>query len=174
VLRARDSYEFKDIGLRLLDPDARVYELVEQVFELPLWSIRALPLAADDSRDRRWVRFLTASTEALLSIVRARGWEELDIHALLPAYMATDGEMRLASCQSIWEAHVVDDPLRATWVFETDQGNYVDPECEWSLDDVERSACLWSTSRAAEVRSRLLPSSVLPNHISAPTIDRGR
>jgi hypothetical protein len=153
LLRARESYEFNDIGLRQLDPDARIYHMIEQVFELPLWSIRALPaLSANgdpsEARDRTWVRLLTASTEALLSIIRAPGWENIEVHVLLPAYMTAHGTMELARCNAIWHAYVASEPEQRTWVFETDKGSYADPEYGIQLEEVCKVGMLWGSPGA--------------------------
>ena len=56
--------------------------------------------------------------------------------------MTTDDTPVLARCLSIWEAHSIHTDKPA-WMYETDQGWFIDPQSDIELKDVSKQRLRW-------------------------------
>jgi len=113
MFRVQREFEFTDPGLSALAPGSRQFHVVEQVFDVPLWIARVLPVRVREARSldgtRRWTRYLATRFEAALGIVAAKQWEQSQLLVLIPGYMTNDDAPKLARCWALWECHAMDD-----------------------------------------------------------------
>ena len=130
MFRSEQAFELTNPVLRALSPDVRQFHLVEQVFEVPLWSARVLPVRTADAGgdDRFWSRYLATRPDVILGVIAGKQWERAVLHVVLPGYMTKDGTLSLARCSALWEACSHSDEQHFTWLFETDLGSFVDPQ----------------------------------------------
>ena len=133
-------------------PGEHHYHVVQQALELPLWTVRVLPVAEPsvDPDLRVWNRYLATQTEMILQVVNDPQSERVRLHVLLPDYMTQDNSLTLTRCLSIWEGRAVNDVNypqdvhHLVWMFETDLGWFVDPVCGvQGLDDATKHLVRW-------------------------------
>jgi len=145
MLRVEESFEVPDLVLRACTAPMRHYDVVEQVFERPLWIAHVLPMRgpAPEVSLTQWRRFVASSMRGLLGIVLNPQWDRVRVHAMLPSFMLGEQEIRLARCTEIWDASSLETPGRGTWIFDTECGVFADPEFCLELQEVRRESLQW-------------------------------
>lgn len=120
------------------------FRAVEQCFDLPLWHIHVLPFASDSDESSRWIRMLTSSAVDALDILLGK-WQAVKVNILIPEYLSCGGEMQFARCSALWECRGPDGDDMPVWLFETDQGTFIDPEFDLlQPNKVDRLALRWT------------------------------
>lgn len=138
-------------GLR--EPHVRTFPWVEHCLNGPLWYAEVLPLPAEDG-GQFWSRFLVTRIDDLVQILCGRNWRESHLHAVLPAYMTGESGPAFTRCTSLWRCRAPMAQQPSTWLFETEQGVYLDPAAGLELADVVRVRRHWQDTRTQETRLR--------------------
>ncbi|MGJ7531387.1 hypothetical protein [Variovorax sp. GB1P17] len=133
------------------EPHVHAFPWVEHCLNGPLWYAEVLPPPAEDG-SQFWSRFLVTRIDNLVEILRGRHWQESRLYALLPAYMTGESEPAFTRCTSLWRCRALKGQQQASWLFETEQGTYLEPAAGLELVDVVRVRQHWRDTRAEEIR----------------------
>jgi hypothetical protein len=89
---------------------------------------------------------LTCSAVDALDILLGR-WQAVKVNILIPEYLSCGGELQFASCSALWECRGPSGDDIPVWLFETDQGAFIDPEFEVLQPDmVAKLALRWTAT----------------------------
>lgn len=124
---------------------------VEHCLTGPVWYAEVLPPPSEDG-GQFWRRFLVTRVDDLLCILGTGHWQRSRLYALLPAYMTGGSDPAFTRCTSLWRCRALGGQQRSPWLFETEQGNYLEPMSGMELTDVVRVSEHWRDTGISEPR----------------------
>jgi hypothetical protein len=132
----------------LQEEGVRRFWVVEQCFNHPLWQIHVLsPSSGEEGEVPCWTRLLVTRTSDALGVLLGEKWERAEAYLILPSYMTGRQGPLLTKCSAVWECEGARNEGRATWLLETDLGEYVDPHHGVKLANAKRVALRWTDQR---------------------------
>jgi hypothetical protein len=126
---------------------------VEHCLTGPVWYAELLPPPSEDG-GQFWRRFLVTRIDDLVHILGRGNWQQSRLHAVLPAYMTGGSDPAFARCISLWRCRALDGRQHSPWLFETEQGDYLEPTSGLELADVVRVCEQWRDARTPKSRRR--------------------